>query len=563
MAMAMGTVMDMGMKNSSLCLARTLCSIFVGCAFDAAFAQQGISGSAIQTDATSISGYTSPSSIFGIGEPNGQPLRAINIIPRITLTETWSDNVAINGGRNGKESGFISELAPGIHVDAKTARLKAYFDYSLIGQFYSTSSGQSRTQNALNTFGTFEAVSNWLFLDFSGLIAQQAISAFGAQSPSNANINSNSTETSNYRLSPHIRGRLGGVVDYSLRYNWSTTQSNASNASNIELSEWAGQLRGSTPFQNLKWSADASTQTADYSTGRTTEAERIYATAIYTIVPQFRVSLSGGRESNDYASQNMETHSTHGYGFDWTPSERTQVSAFQEHRFFGDGHRYSINQRFPLSSIRYSDIKDVSVLPNQFTSVGLGTIFDLFRQICSQGLSDSFTDPTLLAQAANTCANNLVTQTGVSPNAQVTSSFLTSRATIQRTQQLALALQGARNTLTVLFNRNESQSILASTAISNDPLLNNSNSIRQRGVSINLSHQLSPLSNINLTASRQQSTGLGNTVIKAKTSIYQANLTSKIGAYTTGGISIRHSESENIGNSYTENAIVGTISVLF
>lgn len=563
MAMAMGTAMDMGMKNSSIFLARTVCSIVTSFTFEAAFAQQGIPGSTIQTDAASASRYASPLANAGAGEQSSQPPRAINIKPRIRLTETWSDNVAISGGQNGKESGFITELAPGIRVDAKTARLKAYFDYSLIGQFYSTSSVKSRTQNALNSFGTLEAVPNWLFLDFSGIIAQQAISAFGAQSPSNANLNSNSTETSTYRLSPYIRGQLGGAVDYSLRYNWSTTQSNVSTASDIELGEWAGQLRGSTPFQNLKWSADATRQTADYSRGRTTEAERLYATATYTIVPQLRVSFSGGRESNNYASQNMEAHPTHGYGFDWTPSERTQISAFKERRFFGNGHRYSVSQRFPLSSIRYSDTKDVSVLPNQFTSVGLGTIFDLFRQICSQQLSSIYTDPIQLDQASSTCANNLVSQSGVSPNAQVTSSFLTSRATVQRTQQLSLALQGARNTLTLMLSRNENQSILASTAVSDDPLLNNSNNIRQRGITINLSHQLSPLSSINLTASRQESTGTGNSTLKAKSSTFLANLTSKIGTYTTGGISIRRSESDNIGSPYTENALIGTIAVLF
>ena len=563
-AMGMATAMDTDMKNSPTGLVKTVYSILLGLAFDAAFAQQGVPGSVIQSDAASASGYNPPATTFGSPELASQPTRAIDIKPRIRLTETWSDNVAISTGKNGKESGFITELAPGFHVDAKTARLNAYIDYSLIEQLYSTSAAQNRTQNALNSFGTLEAVSNWLFLDFSGVITQQAISAFGAQSPSAANINSNTAETSSYRLSPYIRGQWGGAVDYSLRYNWSTTQSNAAAASNIELSEWAGQLRGSTPFQNLKWSVDATQQTADYSRGRTTDAERIYLTATYTIVPQFRVSMSGGSESNNYASQNTETHSTYGYGFDWTPSERTQISAFKEQRFFGDGHRYSISQRFPLSSIRYTDTRDLSILPNQFTSVGLGTIFDLFRQICSQQLSNIVTDPNQLDQAANTCANNLVIQSGISPNTQVISSFLASRATVQRTQQLALALQGARNTLTLLLNRNENRSILASMAVSDDPLLNNANNIQQRGISINLSHQLSPLSSINLTASRQESSGLGNTtVLKTKTSIYQVNLTSKIGAYTTGGISIRHSESDNISSPYTENAVVGTIAVIF
>ncbi len=51
---------------------------------------------------------------------------------------------------------------------------------------------------------------------------------------------------------------------------------------------------------------------------------------------------------------------------------------------------------------------------------------------------------------------------------QLTSSFLSSRATVQRRQQLAFAIQGARNVLTVMFNRNESQTIMASNAVADD-----------------------------------------------------------------------------------------------
>jgi len=490
---------------------------------------------------------------------SGTQVQALVIKPRVMLTETWTDNVALSSGQNNKKSGFITQLAPGVHIDAKTARLKAYFDYALTGQFYSTSSINSSTQNALNTFGTFEAVSNWMFLDFSGLIAQQAISAFGAQSPSNANINANSSETSTYRLSPYIRGQFAGIADYSLRYTWSTTESDTSAASNIELSDWAGQLRGSTPFQSLKWSVDATQQSADYSRGRTTEAERMYGTATYTIVPQFRISLSGGQESNNYASQNMESHPTHGYGFDWSPTGRTNISAFKERRFFGDGHKYSFSHRFPLSNIRYSDTKDVSVLPNQFTTVGFGTVYDLYYPIayqqCAQNTSLSSQHPDL-----NTCALSLL---GPSPNALVTSDFLRTQATLQRNQQLAMGFQGTRNTLTVMFNRNQSQTMLASNGVNNGISQNNLTDISQRGISINLAHTLSSLTNIVVMTSRQKSTGRGVNALEATTSMYQANINSKFGAKTTGGITIRRTEFDSTTNPFTENAIIGTVSVIF
>ena len=281
------------------------------------------------------------------------------------------------------------------------------------------------------------------------------------------------------------------------------------------------------------------------------------------IVPQFRVSMSGGSESNDYASPNMETRGTYGYGFDWTPTERTKVSLFQEHRFFGDGHRYSISQRFPLSNIRYSDTKDVSILPNQFASVGLGTIFDMFYQICNQQLSGLYTDAGQLNQAASSCATNLSAQAGVSPSTQVVSSFLTTSATIQRNQQLAMAFQGARNTLTLQFDRTENQSILAANAVNNVFAQNNLTDIRQQGFNVNLVHTLTAQTNLGLMTSRQKSTGTGIGALEATMTMYQVNMISKLGPKTTGGVTIRHTEFDSSFNPYSENAIVATVSIIF
>jgi uncharacterized protein (PEP-CTERM system associated) len=257
----------------------------------------------------------------------------------------------------------------------------------------------------------------------------------------------------------------------------------------------------------------------------------------------------------------MVSHPTHGYGFDWSPTERTQISAFKERRFFGNGHNYSLSHRFPLSSIRYTDTKNVSVLPNQFTTIGVGTISDflpLFYQICVQNPQISSQYPDL-----DTCAKGELNKTGISPNTPVTSDFLRSQATIQRNQQLAMAFQGVRNTFTVMFNRSQSQSMLAFTAVNDDFSQNNSSSIRQRGLSVNLSHRLSGLTNLSFMASRQESTGTGSSDLKAKTAMYQANLSSPLGARTTGSISVRHTEFDSSTNPYTENAIIGTVSVIF
>lgn len=485
--------------------------------------------------------------------------RAWTIKPRVTLTETLTDNVNVNRTGNGKQSDLITELAPGVRIDARTARFKGYFDYSLLGQFY-TQTDYSRTQNSLNTFGTLEAIDNWLFLDFSGIIAQQAISAFGAQSPSGSSINSNSTETASYRLSPYIRGQLGGAVDYSLRHNRSTTQSDAAAANDIELSQWTGQLQGGTPFQNLKWTIDGNRQTTEYSKGGKSEAETLRGLFSYSVLPQFRVNLSAGRESNNYASVDQESTNTHGYGFDWNPTERTQISVFREKRFFGDGHNIRFNHRFPMSSITFTDTRDVSVLPNQFATSGLGTAYDFFypllSQLCTQ---DSHGTPS--QSQIDNCVMNKLASRGMQPNTQVTGGFLTSRAAVQRSQALALALFGARNSITLLVNRNESQSVLASNALNDD--FNQNSSIRQQGLSLNFSHRLSELSTLNLLASRQESTGNGAITTKTTSTTYQLNVSTTLGAKTTGSMSARRSEFDSTSTPYTENALLGTVSFTY
>lgn len=551
MATAMVTDMEMTIKAAGY---KPISGALLFCLTTLSFAQQNIPGAAPAPAASPTTGRSAVTAANATGSDDQSATlqRTWTIKPRVALTETLTDNVRVNGTTNGKQNDLITELAPGIRIEARTARLKGHFDYALRGQFYAKTD-YSRTQNSLNSFGSFEAIDNWLFMDFSGVIAQQAISAFGAQSPGSGTINNNSTETATYRFSPYIRGQMGGMVDYLLRYNLSTTQSDAANLSNIDLSQWTGQLRGSTPFKNLQWTIDGNQQTTEYSNGRKTEADSLRAMGTYTVLPQFRVSLSAGRESNNYASLAQESRNTQGFGFDWTPTERTKFSAFKERRFFGDGHNITFNHRFPRSSIRFTDSRDVSVLPNQFASVGLGSVYDLyFEQFASL-----IPDPATRADFVNA----LLARSGIDPNAQVTSNFLTSRATVQRRQQLALALTGVRNTVTFMVNRNQSESVFASAALADD--FSQNNAIRQQGLSLNVSHRLSELSNLNVLASRQESTGSGTNTTKTTMTVLQVNVTTKLGAKTTGSLSARRSEFDSTANPYTENALLGTVSFIY
>jgi len=550
----MPTDTDMATRNSATRIAVSIA--FCSCFVTPALAQQ--TGSTI-TPVGTVPGQNLPGAAplprlgtQGASSTDGSsPAPAWTITPRIGLTETLSDN--INLSSTNTQTGFISQLSPGVRIDARTARLKMFLDYSLNGLRYSTGSSSSQAQNLLNAFGTLEAIDNWLFLDFSGNISQQVINPFGVQAPSGIYNNNNLTETSTYRLSPFIKGQLGGSADYFLRYNVSATNYSDNSLSNVTLSQWIGQVRGNTRFQNLNWAIDGSQQNTDYSRGRDYDDGRLRGVLTYKLFPELSVSGSGGWETNNYQSINNEGQSTYGYGINWTPTERTQVSGFQEHRFFGNGYNVLLSHRFPLSSIRYTAIRDVSLLPNQFTSSGMGTVYDMYFD----QFSNQIPDP--VARAAY--VTNLLNQLGVAPNAQAVSDYAAQRPRIQSSQQLTYVLYGARNSLTLIAARNENEALTVFGQNTN--IAGQASRVTQQGVTVSFAHRLTPLTALNLLGSRMESqSGLTNALNTTMTT-YQVGVSTRFGAKTAGSLNLRRSEFDSDTNPYTENALVGSITMFF
>lgn len=480
--------------------------------------------------------------------------RAWDIVPSLTVQETFTDNVAL--GQAAKTSDQITEVSPGISVDGNTARLKMHLDYHLRELWYAHGTTGSQTQHALNSFGTFEAVEKLLFVDVNGTISRQNISAFGVQSPSYYSDNANSTETKYFRVSPYLRGHLGSATSYEARYTRSVLRAKSAGASDSDTQEWLGRIQGDTSLALLGWAVDASRQQYDYTLGRKNESDRLRGQLIYRIDPQLRLSASLGRERNDFLSLTKQSTNTTGYGADWNPTERTQLSAFREKRFFGHGHNISAKHRLPRSAVSYVDSRDISALPNQAGTVGLGNIFDLlFSQMAS-----SIPDP-----AARTAAiNSLLLQNGLSPNVQVNAGFLSSQVTIQRRQELSYVLLGARNTLTLAVNRTRNDS-LGTLLVAGDDF-SQVNSIAQKGFSVGWSHQLSALSSLNVTGSRSRNAGIGGSSavsLENTQKSLSAAVTTKLGPKTNAAVTARRTEVDGSLSPYTENAVIGSVSIRF
>ncbi len=474
---------------------------------------------------------------------------AIRIVPRVSVTQTWTDNVRL--ASDGEQADQITEITPGVTITVAGDRLKAYVNYALNEIYYAQGSSPRRSQNQLNGFGTLEAVEGWAYLDLNASISQQAISAFGPQSISNTSVNSNQAEVSSYRISPYVRGKLGSWAEYDARYSRTETNSDATVVSGAVAVDSMVKIKGDSSLRDLGWSADANRQRIDHRAGRSTEADRLNLGLSYAITPQLSVSANVGRESENFTSLEKQSDGTHGFGASWSPSERTRVSFVRGQRPFGDTHTLNLEHRTARTAWRFMDSKDVATNPSQSSPTGFGSIYDLlFNQFAAL-------EPRVEERAR--LVNAFLQNNGIKPDPSVIGSFLTSAVLMQRRQDAMFALLGVRDTVTFVATRSDSRRLdLASLAVDD---LSTSSLIRQQGLSVNWAHRLTPEYSLGLLVSHQKTSGsLG--LQGTRLQLFNASLAGKVGRHALAAVGLRHVVSH--GNSpYNETAIHFNLTVQF
>ncbi len=476
--------------------------------------------------------------------------QSVVVVPRFSVDETLTDNATLVHA--GSRSDQITELSPGVRVNIQGARLKTYFDYSLSHLIYAQGTSGNRNQNNLDTFGTLEAVDGKLFLDFSGNISHQAISAFGTQSSGNLTFNSNRTEVSTYRISPYFRSKIGNIVNIDGRLSRGIRTSTNDAASNSATTDMDVGISSAESFRSLGWVARASRQQVDFSSGRPTEADHIRVGLTYALTPQVKFFADSGREANNYAALEKQTYSTNTVGMDWQPSQRTTVAVLRGNRSFGANHNVSLEHRTARTVWKFSDGKDVLTVPAQNEFGLIGNVYDLFDRQLMSAVPDSQTRAALVSQ--------YLQSNHIDPNSPVLGNFLSSAVSLQRRQDLSFALLGVRDTLTFLFSRTVTNRLDAvSSSLDN---LTTAKYVTQRGYSINYSHRLTP--EYALTAQWSMQDNTGDLASQANTlKSIGLSIAGKISPRTSTGLGFRHVVADSLLNPYSENALTGHLSVQF
>jgi len=473
--------------------------------------------------------------------------RSFSIVPNVSIAETLTDNGRLNN--SDRQSDLITQLTAGLHVQSLGGRVRGFLDYSLIGLAYAKSSQANEIQNALNASARAEAIENWAYVDVAANVSQRAISAFGTQSIDPTLVNNNRTEVSTYTLSPYVHGQVLGVADYEARLTQAATHSDASGVSDVTNSGGSLRLNSGSTRGRLNWSAEGSRQVYDYHAGRKTEDDRLRAALGFTIDPQFQVSVIGGHESNNFVSFNKEGHTTSGAEIDWTPTERTTLSASGERRFFGHSHSLAFGHRTPRTVWSYNDTRDVSTSFGQAPLGSRGTIYDLlYAQLASVQ-----PDPVLRAQLVTA----FLQANGIPPGAVLPTGSLTSAVTLERRQALSFALMGIRNTATLTALQSEARRLDSITSANDD--FSNGNLVRQRALNVNLAHRLTPLSALNVTATVARTSGAAASPVTHLNTL-GLNWTSQLGPRSNLMLGARHASFKSSIQPYTESALTAQLS---
>jgi uncharacterized protein (PEP-CTERM system associated) len=477
---------------------------------------------------------------------------AVDITPTLTVTQTLTDSYDAEGAAIGerRQSEAITAISPGLRITSRAGRVQGAFDYSLSGQLHARDSEANEIQHRLSASGRAELIPNHLDLNASASITRQPSSAFGVQSVDGSLNNRNSADLRSLSLQPVLRGVLGGVVAVQASAN--ANRSDGGNQVGSQSTGAALTLSPAAAGRVIGWSLTGSRQISDFDGGRETTTDRAIASIIVRPDAELQVTVRGGVERSDLASLESREYENYGAGILWTPTPRTRVLVDGDKRQFGEAHQVRLEHRFRRSVWRYTDSKSLNDGTGGNTAGGQVTAYALFFEL----FASQEPDPV----ARDLLVRSFLQRNGVSPDTVLGGGgFLTSAVSIQRRQELSFALSGVRTTWTVAAYQTTSER--------GDPLSGASDDlatgpVRQRGLSVTITHRLTPVSGLSFNASTQRSRSLSAADRNDLDSV-SLGWNTRLGRLSNLSLSVRHAAYVSDVDPYTENAVTAAFSTRF
>ncbi len=509
-----------------------------------------------------------PASAQALAAGNGgAPRDPWRFTPSIGVDETWSDNIYL-APRGGERSDYVTTFSPSLRLTRFGPRLTVNFDYNPQYLYYARGTNGSGIRNYLDATANATLVENLLFFDALVSVSQSNVSPFGTLAANSVNGSANRTESRNYSFGPTLRSRFGNDVTYSAGYhfNGSTADNNAYSANHS--SQLFGQIASSTSYRDLGFGADASRIAQSYGDDGEIVQETVGTTLTYVLLPTLHLRGRIGYDRNSYPTTGQPDLKGVSYsgGFDYQPSQHTQVNVQVGHRYFGPTANISLHENTGKFAVNASYTRDQTTS----SGAGLALAVDPNYALVDQFLRATITDPVLRQQAVV----NALQQAGLPTSQFGTTGFLSNQLYLQKTLQLSLAALGLRNTATFEATRGESQAL--SNIDTGFDVFDQASRFRTVSFTANYSYRLGPRTSANFTATKihnQAILGVGDTKQRQLT----ASINRQIQPHLTGTVLYRNTHQTGSGDnnginaqsgnyyggSYRENEVLGSLRLTF
>jgi uncharacterized protein (PEP-CTERM system associated) len=476
--------------------------------------------------------------------------QTLSVVPSLTITDTLTSNRNLQSSSTKVDQ--VTQISPTVSLTARgDTSLQGSLSYSANGLIYLRDSSLNTVYHSLASSGNLRLFDRLLEgrggVDVTASASRQAVSAFGTQGGDRALNNDNQTQTFSYSLSPFLRGRLLGEVNYQVRTSYSGSLSGASQVGDSASLNTSAGLSGR--LGKIGWGLDVSRATTIPDVGRRTTNSRVGASANYSPDVDLQLSLRAGSEVDNLTSQSSRNTVNWGAGIGWTPTPRTSVRFDVDRRFFGNSHSLSVSHRMARISLTAGDSR--SLQQGGTAGRGVVSIYDLFFAQFASVEPDPVKRDILV--------RNFLAANGLDAGSKVViDGFLTSSSTVQRSQNLSMAYQGVRTTLTVSALRSQS-SRLGDGGEQGD-LTNGA--VRQQGLSVTMSYRLTSDTSFVVSLSEQRTPGVG---VQAgnETRTVVASWATPVGRRSNLSLSVRHTRFDSDTNPYHESAIIGSYRMQF
>ncbi len=481
-----------------------------------------------------------------------------NVTPSLSLTETFTDNVALQSDAN-KRSQWVTEATPGIALYGRNSRVQlsarasaSFFQYS-----NSKPSGTRRNNGQYDANGRVKVVDELLYVDATARGNARSISAFGL-GEENRFSNENSTDVSSWSVSPYLTRRFGNIAVAMLRYTHEETKAADSRFGNSSSDGAAFTLGSGRAWRDIGWTLRYTREDLETDRFGSTSSENALLGLSYAVHRTLRLTATGGYDSYDYEAAGGANTAGPSWsvGYAWRPSARTSVDMSVGRHFLGNTGSLAASHRSRNTVWRLTYSDGVTNTRQQFSGLqGVDTTL-LLDSLFAQ----SIPDPLARRQAIE----EYLLATGLPLSTAQEVNYLSNRYFRQKQARASFAFNKRAHGSVVSLFVNEREALStgeADAGLLGSSLFTLNDNVRQAGASAAHSYRIDARTSATATLTATRNLSLTTNVERDQQSL-RLGLSRRFSRKLLGSVELRHRRGDRglSGAGYTENAVSATLS---